>query len=97
MSTRFIITCETCDVDGPYIRRRHSRGILEQESAAKWFPRVDHEQAVAEWGEFLFEHEYHDLRLYTERYKRQQKQPSPPVQKPTHILLSDGSLEEIES
>lgn len=92
MSTRFTVFCETCDEVGPHIRRHHRGAFLLAADSARFFPTVDPDQAVNDWGEFLSNHAYHELALVTE-YRR----PGPPKPEalPTHRLLADGSLEEI--
>lgn len=96
MSTRFTIWCETCEVAGPHIRRHHSRAIFMQEGSARFFPMSVEEEAEREWGSFLIEHEFCDLRLRYElqsalaREKREREKAE--KLRPTHELMDDGSL-----
>ncbi|HSE46094.1 MAG TPA: hypothetical protein VLA89_12280 [Gemmatimonadales bacterium] len=96
MSTRFTIWCETHEVAGPHIRRHHQGAFLLGESTARFFPALDKEQASRDWGGFLIEHEFCDLRLRYElaralaREKREREEAE--ARKPTHELMEDGSL-----
>lgn len=93
MSTRFTVWCDTHEVAGPHIRRQHRRAILMQTESARFFPISLDEQADRDWGSFLIEHEYCDLRLKYEYNPNKSKPPEPP--KPTHELMPDGSLREL--
>jgi hypothetical protein len=65
MSTIFRVRCETCEVDGPKIRRSHSVTLCHH-SITGPFNSEYHDLANDTWGAFLNQHEYHDLRLVTE-------------------------------
>ena len=90
MSTRFTLWCDTCEVPGPHVRRHHRTAILMQEATPRFFPVNKEDAAADEWGRFLIEHEYCDLRL---RYEyNPNRAPDPPAREPTHELMADGSL-----
>ena len=61
-----------------------------QEKSARFFPASDGDEAAREWGGFLIEHEYCDLRLRYEYNPNKKPPPEPPG--PTHQLMKDGSL-----
>lgn len=93
MSTRFTIWCESCGEAGPHIRRHHRRAMFMQQDSARFFPISLDEKADLEWGGFLIEHEYCDLRLLYEYNPNRPPEPEP--RRPTHVLQDDGSLKEI--
>ena len=70
MSTVFTIWCDTCEVAGPNIRRHHDGALLLQTDVPRFFPVGDKEQASLDWGAFLIAHEWHDIRLMTERHQQ---------------------------
>lgn len=100
MSTRFTIYCESCDEIGPHIRRHHSGALLQEEDVPRFFGISDKDEASRDWGGFLIEHEFCDLRLRRElaqqlaRQKREQERIAA-LPKPTHEMLEDGSLREL--
>ena len=101
MSTRFTIFCVDHEVPGPHIRRHHSGALLMAEGTARFFPTHDEDQASSDWGSFLIEHEYCELRLEYERTRRlvgeaqarERQREWEEATKPTHRLLPDGNLE----
>lgn len=64
MSTVFEIRCETCEVNGPKIRRSGSVTLCDYSITGPFDPDY-HAAANDAWGAFLNEHEFHDLRLLT--------------------------------
>lgn len=67
-----------------------------QEASARFFPVSVEEEAEREWGGFLIEHEYCELRLERELYQKlarqEQERQRIEASKPTHQLMDDGSL-----
>ena len=92
MSTRFTIYCEDHEVAGPHIRRHHKGAYLLAGNTARFFPDYEPNQASDDWGGFLTEHEFCDLRLKYELSRRKFKPEGPPTI--THILHGDGTLTE---
>jgi len=68
MSTRFTIWCEIHEVGGPHIRRHHEGAVLHAADVPRLFPTNDPDQASDDWGGFLIEHEFCQLRLVREMY-----------------------------
>lgn len=101
MSTSFTLYCETCEEAGPPIRRHHDKGVLLQQRSVRFFPSYEPEQGALDWGSFLIEHEYHDLRLIHEydrviaRREQERQKAEAEAAKPRYRLLDNGGLERI--
>lgn len=96
MSTRFTIWCDTHEVAGPHIRRHHNTAIFMESDSARFFPESNPGDAADDWGDFLIEHEFCDLRLRYELQsalaREERERAKLELVKPTHELMPDGSL-----
>ena len=94
MSTRFTIICDSCDEVGPHIRRQFFkqgvRALMQTTDTARFFDAAEPDDAFEEWGSFLVEHEYHELRLATEW--RPPREIPEKEKKPVYQLMPDGSV-----
>lgn len=85
MSTRFTIHCNTHDVYGPHIRRHHRGAFLLARDTPRFFlNEVNEQDASDDWGAFLIEHEFCDIRLRYEQSRR--PEPPPPARQPDMTL-----------
>lgn len=65
MSVVFRVRCETCEEDGPKLRRSSSVTLCT-ESVTGPFDEDYHASAKLAWHMFLLRHEFHALSLRTE-------------------------------
>jgi hypothetical protein len=98
VSTNFHVWCETCEEEGPMIRRgaggtaldETASHLTDEQRRLQGEPRWDLIQD--RWCQFLVDHEYHELHLFTER-ARPHPPPVPDVDQPgtvTHKVDPQG-------